>query len=161
VTVGPVQRDAATAAWFDGTARHEFLLRACPAGHLATPQAEQCPDCGATDLGWGAASGDAVLVSWAVVHGRPTDDGPPPTTTVAIAELAEGPWWWSQLVGDVDPATLRAGQPLRVGYERAGGDAEWIPVFAVTDGSTGAPDGGGRPPPGRALGDEVPTPTNR
>jgi uncharacterized OB-fold protein len=36
---------------------------------------------------------------------------------VGIVQLDEGPWWWAQLVG-VDPDELRAGQRLRVEFQR-------------------------------------------
>ena len=58
-----------------------------------SPQTAQCERCAATTLDWQAASGDATLVSWTVSHVRP-GTGP---VVLCIAELAEGPWWWSRL----------------------------------------------------------------
>lgn len=125
---GGASRNDATAAFFDGTARGELLIKRCSRGHFSRPQAEHCPQCGSTELEDTPASGSAKLVSWAVVHGRPREGQPPPEPVVpAIVELQEGPWWWSQLVG-VDPAALGEGQPLRVDFERPEG-SEAIPVF--------------------------------
>jgi uncharacterized OB-fold protein len=129
MTVGPVSRDAATAEFFDGTAAGDFLLRHCTAcDALSTPQAAQCERCCSTALDWRPASGDATLVSWTVAHGRPDASGTASRTILGIAELAEGPWWWSQIV-DADPARLRVGTPLRISFRRYDAQHEAVPVF--------------------------------
>jgi uncharacterized OB-fold protein len=69
-------------------------------------------------------------VSWTVVWGRPSGDAEPERTILAIGELDEGPWWWSQLVG-ADPAKLAVDQRLRIEFRRADGEHEAVPVFAV------------------------------
>lgn len=121
----PVSRNEATATFFDGTARGEFLLKRCPLGHVCRPQAVLCDRCGSPALDDVPASGGVRLVSWAVVPGRSTADEEP--TIPAIVEFEEGPWWWSKLVG-ADPAELREGLPLRLEFERAEG-GEAVPVF--------------------------------
>ena len=129
MTVGPVTRDAATAEFFDGTAAGQFLLRHCTdCGALSTPQAAQCERCCSTALDWRPASGDAILVSWTVAHGRPDASGTASRTILGIAELAEGPWWWSQ-IADADPAQLRVGTPLRIIFRRHDAQHEAVPVF--------------------------------
>jgi|SRR6516162_674019 len=131
MTVGPVTRDAATAEFFDGTAAGQFLLRHCTAcGTLSAPQAAQCERCSSTALDWRPASGGATLVSWTVAHGKPDASGKTHRTILGIAELAEGPWWWSQIV-DADAAQLRVGALLRVGFKRHDGQHEAVPVFAL------------------------------
>jgi uncharacterized protein len=130
VTVGPVARDPATAAFFDGTAAGQFLLRRCPAGHFSEPSAAACTTCGSTELGWAPAAGEATLVSWTVVWGRPSGDTEPERTVLVIGELEEGPWWWSQLVG-ADPASLAVGQRLRIEFRPAADEHEAVPVFAL------------------------------
>ena len=134
MTVGPVTRDAATAEFFDGTAAGQFLLRHCTdCDALSAPQAAQCERCCSTALDWRPASADATLVSWTVAHGRaagPARDasGTASRTVLGIAELAEGPWWWSQIV-DADPARLHAGTPLRISFRRYDAQHEAVPVF--------------------------------
>jgi uncharacterized OB-fold protein len=132
VSPGLVARDDNTAAFFDGTARGQFLLRRCdPEGHVSRPQARQCSTCGTTNLAWSPASGRARLVSWAVVPARrsaPEETTGPPTV-VAIGELDEGPWWWSQIV-DAAPEALVEGQRLRITFEAPPG-GEAVPVFRV------------------------------
>jgi len=130
MTVGPVTRDAATAEFFDATAAGKFLLRRCAAGHFSEPPAAQCTTCASTELRWEAARGGATLVSWAVAWSRPAAGGEPQPTVLAIAELDEGPWWWSQLV-DADPANLAAGRRLRIEFRRADKEHEAVPVFGL------------------------------
>jgi len=132
MTAGLVGRDDTTAAFFDGAAEGQFLIRRCePAGHVSRPQARQCSTCGSTDLQWVAASGRARLVSWAVVPPRRVapDETPGPPTVIVVAELDEGPWWWSQISG-VDPGALAEGARLRMAFERPEG-GEAVPVFEL------------------------------
>jgi len=129
MTIGPVARDAATAEFFDGTAAGTFFLRCCPAGHFSEPQAAQCTTCASTALRWEPAGGGATLVSWAVAWTKPSGDGEAQPTVLVIAELDEGPWWWSQLV-DSDPANLAVGGRLRLEFRRADPEHEAVPVFA-------------------------------
>jgi len=131
MTVGPVLRDAATAEFFDGTAAGQFLLRGCPAGHVSEPAAAQCTTCQATDLRWIPAAGGATLVSWAVSWSKPEGSEPQSATVLVIAELDEGPWWWSQLAGPESAAGLAVGQRLRIEFRRAGGEHEAVPVFVL------------------------------
>jgi uncharacterized OB-fold protein len=121
MSVGPVQRDGATAEFFDGTAEGRFLIRRCPASHYSEPAVKQCTACGSTELGWAEAAGDATLVSWAIL---------PAGTVLVIAELDEGPWWWSQLDA-ADPAELSVGDRLRISFRRADDEHEAVPVFEL------------------------------
>jgi uncharacterized OB-fold protein len=115
-------RDAATAAFLDGTARGQFLLRRCrPGRHVSGPQFEACHACGSTDLEHVPASGHGQVVSWTVVHSSPA-------RTLVIVQLDEGPWWWSTLV-DADPGSVRTGMEVRIDYQRPDGSPESIPIF--------------------------------
>jgi uncharacterized protein len=130
VTVGPVDKDEATAEFFAGTTAGQLLLRRCPDGHFSEPPSTACTTCGSTDLSWAPAAGGATLVSWTVVWERAASDTEASRTVLVIGELDEGPWWWSQLV-DADPASLAVGQRLRVEFRRAAADHEAVPVFAL------------------------------
>jgi uncharacterized OB-fold protein len=135
-----VTRDAATAEFLGATAAGQFPLRHCQTcGALSAPQAAQCENCKSTALDWRPASGEATLISWTVAHTKPDPSGETHRTILAVAELAEGPWWWSQLV-DTDPADLHPGTPLRITFQRSGPRREAIPVF--TRERAGEPGGG-------------------
>jgi uncharacterized protein len=129
MSVGPVQRDQATAEFFDGAAAGQFLLRQCAEGHFSEPAALACTTCGRTELASVPAAGGATLVSWAVSYGRPAGNEPPPRTVLGIGELDEGPWWWAQL--DDSGGGLAAGRRLRVEFRRADGEHEPVPVFVL------------------------------
>jgi|SRR5215211_1465679 len=130
MSIGPVVRDDETAAFFDGTAQEQFLLPHCPRGHASSPHAQQCDTCGSTNLTGRPASGEATVVSWTVVPGRPTADGFGRPTVLVVAELSEGPWWWSQIL-NADPASIRVGTPLRVTFDRHSEEHEAVPVFEI------------------------------
>ena len=135
MNLGLVARDDATAEFLDAAERGEFLIQRCAAcGRHSGPQAQQCHACGATGLSWVPAAGTATIVSWTIAHGRPAADGSVATTVLAIAELAEGPWWWSQIVEVADPGQLTAGLPLRISFEQPDG-SEPIPVFWLAVGA--------------------------
>ncbi|HXP20266.1 MAG TPA: OB-fold domain-containing protein [Streptosporangiaceae bacterium] len=137
MAVGPVRRDDDTAEFFDAATDGVFLIRRCgQCSAAAEPQAKTCPSCGSADLRSEEASGGARVVSWSVVHGRQTVDGPPIRTVVVVAELDEGPWWWSQLA-DADPDTVHVGQRLRICFERSG-EHEPVPVFRLADDTDGS-----------------------
>jgi uncharacterized protein len=143
MTVGPVDRDDATAEFFDGTAAGRLLLRRCEHGHYSEPTVTQCTTCGSLELGWSPVGGGASLVSWAVtwssgLAGVPgvdlrantaNEDVP---TVLVIAELDEGPWWWSQLIA-ADPAELAVGTRLRIAFVRPEAEHEAVPVFELAD----------------------------
>jgi len=130
MAVGPVVRDAETAEFFEGTAKDLFILRTCDAGHHSSPYARQCDTCGDTELRPTPASGDATVVSWAIVPARPTQSDPGKPTVLVVAELAEGPWWWSHIT-DADPDSVTVGTPLRIAFERHSDQHEAVPVFVL------------------------------
>jgi len=121
-----VQRDEATAEFFDGAARGEFLLRYSESrGKYYEPQTSRFIEGPGHELTWKAAAGTGTVVSWVVPHVK-TADGVARTVT-AIIEFDEGPWWWGPLV-DVDPDAVSVGMRVRVDFEQAEG-SEPFPVF--------------------------------
>jgi uncharacterized protein len=132
MTVGPVDRDDATALFFDAAATGTLLLRRCPDGHVSEASVEGCTSCGRTNLEWVPASGDATIVSWSVVHHRNLSNGDSgPVTILVIAELAEGPWWWSQIIDVPDQTQLTIGMPLNLTFVQHDDHSEAVPVFRL------------------------------
>jgi uncharacterized OB-fold protein len=126
----PVKRDTSAAEFLDGAARGEFLIRRSrTTGELLGPQIV-IDSAGSTDLEWVPASGRGTVVSWTVSYRKPVDGEQRPDSVLAIIELAEGPWWWCELL-DADPERMRAGLPVEVAFVRPDGSAETVPVFRV------------------------------
>ncbi|MCU1600468.1 MAG: hypothetical protein JWO22_1177 [Frankiales bacterium] len=126
MSLGPVSRNDETAAFFDGTARGELLLRTCPSGHWSEPEAACCTTCGVTDLSWSASKGTGRVVSWSAVHGRPRDDGSADRRVIAVVELDEGPWWWTALQDVEQPSE---GLRVQVAFTVPAEDSETVPYF--------------------------------
>jgi uncharacterized protein len=125
-----VERDDASAPFFDAAANGTLLVRHCPAcGATYQPQQPRCAD--GTELEWVPASGRGTLVAWAVDHSPALDpalassDG---WSVFGLVELDEGPWLQVPIV-DVDPATLVAGRTMHVRFVRPG-TGEAIPAFS-------------------------------
>ena len=124
-----VRRDGATAEFFDGTARGEFLLvKDTLTGEVLAPQFDATVD--QERYVRIPAAGTGTIVSWAVVHQRETD-GSVSRNPVAIVELDEGPWWWSSVTG-ADPDDDLLGRRVQVAFETVG-DGEAIPYFTVIE----------------------------
>ena len=125
-----VRRDAATAEFFDGTARGQFLLRSCAdCGELAEPYVLRCPACESLELAWQPAAGGAAVVSWSAVYHRAVDGQVPAPTVVAIGQLDEGPFWWAEVAG-ASPADMAAGRRLQITFEPVP-EHETVPAFRL------------------------------
>lgn len=119
--VGVIRRDGRSGPFFDGAAADRLVVRRCEAcGLWFAPDVTGCAGCGTDDLAWVQASGDAVLVAWAVVH-----DPAGRTAPLALVELDEGPWLYARLDGVAAP---REGMPLHVAFVHPD-EGESHPVF--------------------------------
>ncbi|WP_039939753.1 Zn-ribbon domain-containing OB-fold protein [Streptomyces himastatinicus] len=126
MSVSPLTRDEHSAEFFDAAARGVLLLRwSTECGGYLPPAAVICPCAPLAPLEWREASGLGEVVTWTVIPVRGTDAVPP--TVVAYVELAEGPWITVRVRG-IDPAKLRAGHPVRIGFETPEGGGETIPI---------------------------------
>lgn len=110
VNMYAIERDDASAEWFDAAADGRLLIRRCPEGHLSAPQAITCAHCGSTQLQWIEAMGRGVIASYAVVHRRGAENLP-----LAIVELAEGPWLRAQ-VQNAAADQLQVGAPVEIRF---------------------------------------------
>lgn len=130
----PINRDAASAEFFDGAAAGAFLLvQDVRTGDFHGPQFDRSAD--PQRYVPTPAAGTGTIVSWAVVHHRP------PAAAVArivvgIVELAEGPWWWTE-IADADPDSDLDGAQVEVAFARIGTDADEVqPYFRVVNDRT-------------------------
>jgi uncharacterized OB-fold protein len=124
-----VRRDEATAEFFDGTARGEFLLvKDTQTGEVLAPQFDVTAD--PERYVRVPAAGTGTVVSWSVVHERAAD-GSAGRLPVGIVELDEGPWWWTSITG-VDPGEDLLGRRVQVAFEKVG-DGETIPYFTAIE----------------------------
>lgn len=87
-----------------------------------------CPQCGATELDWFAASGQGTLYSYVIVHAADPVYAVETPYAVAVVTLDEGPRLLTRIV-DVEqtPAALQLDMPVQVRFERRGAVA--LPVF--------------------------------
>ena len=117
--------DEPSQPFFDGAKRHELMILRCrscghpmwPASHAGSlPLTPRCHACFSADLEWTAASGKAMLYSFAVMH-QPypgfEDEVP---YNIALVELEEGVRCLSNIVG-CDNSDLAIGMPLEVVFE--------------------------------------------
>jgi uncharacterized OB-fold protein len=129
----PVDRDEASAGFFDAAAHGRLAVRRCVTGDgLFAPEVARCPRCGAATE-WITVSGRGRLVTWAVVHRSPHPALAEVTPYVtAVVELVEGPWLHTRLAVD-DAASLAPGLPVAVAFARPP-EGESVPYFVLERG---------------------------
>jgi len=122
---GP-QPNPETQAFWDASAKGEFILRRCEACERSHwyPRAI-CPHCGSERTRWVPASGDATLYAFSVMRRAEVP------YAIAYVTLAEGPTMLTNIVGG-DFDALRVGQPLRVTFAPADNGLS-VPVFTTAD----------------------------
>ncbi len=128
-SLAPVERDEASATFFDATAQGRLLLRRCgECQHVRGPEVPMCTECLSETFEWFDAAGIGHLESWVVVHSRAGADGVVPAPRIiATVELTEGPWMIGALI-DSNPGQIAGSMPVIVAFERPL-DSESIPVF--------------------------------
>ncbi|HEX5614646.1 MAG TPA: OB-fold domain-containing protein [Acidimicrobiia bacterium] len=135
----PDTADPVAAEFWAGTARGELLVQACAAcGAWRMPPRPMCPACRSTSVRWERTSGRGRVWSFAVPH--------PPLLpayaalapyNVVVVELEERPdiRFVGNLIAtadgpinEVDPATIRIGEPVRVVFQTVAGVAlpRWV-----------------------------------
>lgn len=124
----PTDEDAAP--FWEGCARGELRVQACAqCGARRIPPRPMCPRCRSTTQRWDRLSGEGTIWSFVVAHPPllPAYEKYAPYNVVVV-ELAEAPDL--RLVGnlvarpdgpinEVDPKTIRIGEPVRVVFQRA------------------------------------------
>lgn len=125
--------DPITAPFWQGCAQGELRIQACEAcGARWLPASVVCPSCWSDRVGWVAAAGTGVVLTYAVY--RRSDHAAFRALVpyvVAIVALAEGPRLVTNLVG-TPPGGPHAG--LRVQVEFLPLDGAALPVFRPIEG---------------------------
>lgn len=129
-----IERNAASAPFFDAAQTGQLLIRRCPVcGRLYPPQQRRCAD--SDQLEWMPATGAATLITWAVDHAAAVSpelaSAGGDASVIAVVELAEGPWMNVALPG-IDPDVLAEGLPMHVQFVTLGG-GEAVPVFTPAE----------------------------
>ena len=111
---------ADTKPYWDGLKAGRLMLQSCAdCGRVRHYPRPVCDACWSMRVAWVAASGRATVHSWTVTH-HPFHPGFKPDLPYALAtvDLEEGVRLNAQIRG-IDPASLRIGLAVRVGFERA------------------------------------------
>jgi len=118
-----------TAGFWEGTARGELLVQACGScGKWRMPPRPMCPHCRALDTRWERTSGRGRVWSFIVPHPPllPAFAAYAPYNAI-IVELEEDPTirFAGNLVtsadgeiGEIEPATITIGEPVRVVFHQ-------------------------------------------
>lgn len=129
-TVPPA--DDITTAWWDATREHRYVVQQCTAcGHVQHPPRALCTACYSMDhLGLSAASGEASIDSFTVIHRGPRPDIEVPYV-IARVRLEEGPIVITRLIGDRE---WTIGDRVAVGWVDLD-DGRALPVFGASVGA--------------------------
>lgn len=123
-----------TRPFWEGCQAGELRLQRCSAcGNFRFFPAEGCPACGSGTSEWTRVDGLGRVYTWIVVH-RAIDDAwagdVPFAIVVAELDLPGRPLLTGTLTG-ADPATLRAGMPLRAEFDAVNDEVSllrWRPI---------------------------------
>ena len=118
-----------TAYFWEGIAAGELRLQRCNAcGALRHPPGPACPECGALDRGYVAASGRGTVFSY-VVHRHPPVPGRELPILLVLVDLEEGVRMVGELV-DASPDDLAIGMPVTADFRRIDDDLT-LPVWRI------------------------------
>lgn len=130
MAIFPIVSNPATAEFLAAAERGVFLIvRNRRTGELLDPTTDVTLD--PENLEYVEASGAGTVVSWSIAHGR-NASGTQTETAVGIVQLAEGPWWWCELLGAKPGANL-TGRSVYADFVKTGPDSTHatIPVFVL------------------------------
>ncbi len=121
--------DDETQPFWDAARAGQLLIKRCAdCGRAHFYPRPFCPFCWSPAVSWEAASGEAALYTWSVVH---HNDLPPFSERIpyvaAVVDLVEGPRMMTNVV-DCDPDRLEVGMRLHVAYRELADDVT-VPVF--------------------------------
>jgi uncharacterized OB-fold protein len=114
--------------WESVRAKRLALPCCLDCGTVWYPPSPICPHCLSQRFEWRPVSGRGEILSWVVFHRQHFDDHPVPYNVVTV-QLAEGPIFTTNLIGDV-PQGSWIGHPVRLDY-RSQDDGGTLPVVVL------------------------------
>ncbi|MEJ5254115.1 MAG: OB-fold domain-containing protein [Acidimicrobiales bacterium] len=142
MSAGPLlpEIDEDSAPFWEGCLRGELRVQACArCGRRRMPPRPLCPWCRSFDARWEPMSGRGSVWSFVVAHPPllpayaeqapynvvvvALDDDPSIRLVGNLVARADGP------IGEIDPATIRIGEPVEVVFERVAEDValpRWV-----------------------------------
>jgi uncharacterized protein len=125
----PDLSEPTAAGFWEGTARGELLVQACGScGTRRMPPRPMCPVCRSTEVRWEPTSGTGTVWSFIVPHPPllpaysqlapynvivvALDDDPAIRFVGNLLASSEG------AINEIDPATIRIGEPVRVVFQQ-------------------------------------------
>lgn len=120
--------------YFEGLNEGRLMLQRCAdCGKIRHYPRPVCDACWSMKVEWVQASGLATIHSWTISH-HPFHQGFKSELPYALAtvDLEEDVRLNAQIRG-IDPATLRIGMPVRIGFERMTADVS-LPVIVAPQG---------------------------
>ena len=131
------RRDPDHEAFFDGLARHEFLVPRCDeCGHYNWVPYPACRSCLSESQSWTKVSGQARLYTFTVAHRGPGAFAAEAPYIIALGELVEQPRPCLVLANlvNIAPADVRVGMPIEIAYQDIPGEDitmwRWVPSGA-------------------------------
>jgi uncharacterized protein len=113
--------------FWEGVRSGSFRIQRCEhCGHTRFPPTSLCPVCHGIEFSWQAASGEATVWSYTVVHRAPTPDlAAEVPYTLIVGQLREGPLVLARLRG-LRPEQVTVGLAVVIGFHTdAGGMARY------------------------------------
>jgi uncharacterized OB-fold protein len=126
--IGLYQPSPETKGYWDGVARHELLLKHCPAcNRHFHPKRIVCTDCGSDALAWKRASGRGEVYSFSEVHRAPSPAfGKGTPYVVGLVRLEEGVHLFTRFVD----GPVEIGAKVRVDFRKLE-LGNLMPIFRV------------------------------
>ncbi|MEV0550645.1 OB-fold domain-containing protein [Nocardia salmonicida] len=105
----PSEHPRTSAAVGEQLPHDTLMIRSCPTcAVLLSPQSSACSVCGTFDLDHASSSGEGWIVSWKIVHRSMNRlHGELAPSIIAVIELDDGPWLFSEIDGAVLPPADR------------------------------------------------------
>ena len=125
--------DESSREFFEGARQGRLMIQRCLAcGNARFLARKRCDVCRSPEHAWEAASGEAVIVSYVVMHQRYHpgffEELPYP---LAVVELKEGPRLVTSLEG-VEGVALEAGMPMKAVFREVD-EGVFLPKFTPAD----------------------------